>query len=561
MNNTPFDLAAFLGRFHPLLVHLPIGFFLLLAALEALALLRPRIQNLSAATPVVAWLAAPVAAVSALCGWLLSHSGDYDADLLAWHKWTGLTVAAASLLVCLARWRGWTKSYRVLLFGTVPVLMLAGHLGGSLTHGRDYLARYAPVPLRRLLGGTAPSPRAPAGDPASQPLFAVGVQPIFQEHCLTCHNAEKAKGKLRLDTAENVRKGGEDGAVIEPGQAAASPMMKRLRLPLADEDHMPPQGKPQPSPDDIALLEWWINAGASPDKKASELNPPENIQRILQKRIGVAGQATPETKPAAAPPPPPKPLGEVLPVAQELSESLGLSITALSPAEPWLQCNASLAATNFGDAELARLSPLKNNLVWLDLAGTRVTDAGLASVAGMPYLKRLHLERTAVSDAALACLSGLRQLEYLNLYGTSVTDAGLEQLKPLGKLRQLYLWRTKVTPAGAKAFGEAVVDHDQLQRWQEEIAALQARIRSEQRTIELGIAVAATNAPGSKPTNSKCPVTGKDVDSSKTSTYEGKIVAFCCDNCRAAFDKDPKPYLAKLDLASPPTETKKPTAP
>ena len=176
----------------------------------------------------------------------------------------------------------------------------------------------------------------------------------------------------------------------------------------------------------------------------------------------------------------------------------------------------------------------------------------------MPYLKRLHLERTALTDAALTHLSALKELEYLNLYGTSVTDAGLDRLKPLARLRQLYLWQTKVTPEGAKAFGEAVVDKIQIQRWQEEIAALQARIRSEQHTIELGLPVTATNTPANKPVNSKCPITGKDIDPSKTSVYEGKVVAFCCDNCKAAFDKDPKPHLAKLNLAPPPVEATKP---
>ena len=209
MSNPPFDLAAFLGRFHPLLVHLPIGFILLLAALEVGSRLWPRFKNAAAAAPVVALLAVPASALSALCGWLLSQSGGYDADLLAWHKWTGLAVALASLLTLLALWRGWAKLYRALLFGTVPVLLVAGHYGGSLTHGRDYLARYAPGPLRGLLGGTAPPSRAPATDPASQPVFTARIQPILQENCLACHSAEKAKGGLRLDTAEHLRKGGE----------------------------------------------------------------------------------------------------------------------------------------------------------------------------------------------------------------------------------------------------------------------------------------------------------------------------------------------------------------
>jgi uncharacterized membrane protein/YHS domain-containing protein len=561
MSHPPFDLAAFVGRFHPLLVHLPIGFVVLLATLEGMSLLGPRFKSVSAAAPAIALLAVPACALSALCGWLLSQDGGYDAELLAWHKWTGIGVALASLLAGLALWRGWTQSYRALLFGMVALLMAAGHYGGSLTHGRDYLAHYAPAPLRGLLGGTTPVAPAPAADPASQPVFAAAVKPILQEQCLACHSADKAKGGLRLDLPETIRKGGESGAAIEPGNASASLMVKRLLLPPAHDDHMPPDGKPQPSPDDLALIQWWIDAGAPADQKASELNPPEPIQRILQRRSGIAALVVPGNTPAITSASLAKPLAEVLPAAQQLADELAISITPLASAEPWLQCNASLAATNFGDAELARLAPLSNHLVSLDLAGTSVTDAGLAQVAAMPHLKRLHLERTALTDAALTCLSALQELEYLNLYGTSVTDAGLDRLKSLGKLRQLYLWQTKVTPEGAKAFGDAVVDKASIQRWQEEIAALQARIRSEQRTIELGLPVTAAPAGESKPANTKCPVSGKDIDPSKTSVYEGNVVAFCCENCKAAFDKDPKPHLAKLTLAPPPAETKKPCSP
>ena len=39
-----------------------------------------------------------------------------------------------------------------------------------------------------------------------------------------------------------------------------------------DEDHMPPEGKPQPTADDIALLQWWIDSGAQADKTLAELN-------------------------------------------------------------------------------------------------------------------------------------------------------------------------------------------------------------------------------------------------------------------------------------------------
>ena len=58
-------------------------------------------------------------------------------------------------------------------------------------------------------------------------------------------------------------------------------MIYRLLLPLNDEDHMPPQGKPQPTLAEIAALQWWIDCGAPGDKTVGDLKPGPEIQRIL----------------------------------------------------------------------------------------------------------------------------------------------------------------------------------------------------------------------------------------------------------------------------------------
>ncbi|HEX2746811.1 MAG TPA: hypothetical protein VHM91_02335 [Verrucomicrobiales bacterium] len=52
---------------------------------------------------------------------------------------------------------------------------------------------------------------------------------------------------------------------------------------------------------------------------------------------------------------------------------------------------------------------------------------------------------------------------------------------------------------------------------------------------------------GSKesPANTKCVVSSKDIDKTKTATAT-TTVAFCCDKCKAEFDKDPKKYMAKV---------------
>ncbi len=542
--STASELGLFFGRLHPLLVHLPIGLIVLLTFLELLTRF-PRFKQTTANAGVILALTVPAAGFSVLCGWLLSGGEGYQERLLQWHKWTGIGTACVCALAALLYWLDFKRAYRWCLFCSFLALLLASHYGGSLTHGSDYLVRYAPAPLRTWLGGDTPVAATPPKpkDIDQLPVFAELIQPALQKSCVSCHGSEKLKGKLRLDSLEALLKGGGSGPAIVPGKAAESDLVRRLKLPATSDDHMPPEGKPQLTADDIALLEWWIDSGAPADKKLAELKPSASIKRILGARFGSPAAAVKVVQAL--------PLDQVLPLATGLAEQLHIALAPLSPQEPWLQCNASIAGTNFGDAQLARLAPVAPNLRWLDLAGTGLTDAGVAQVGAMHNLARLHLERTAITDAGLAALGILPELEYLNLYGTSITDTGLERLRELPKLKQVFLWQTQVTPPAAKAFVQARTDMGQLQRWREEIQLLQAKIKDAHISVDLGTELAATPTTNAAPVNANCPVSGKPIDPTKTVLRDGVWVAFCCDNCKAKFEQDPKPFLAKLGLPMP----------
>jgi hypothetical protein len=106
------------------------------------------------------------------------------------------------------------------------------------------------------------------------------------------------------------------------------------------------------------------------------------------------------------------------------------------------------AEARFGDAELARLAPVAPFIVEAELAGTKVTDAGLAALKAFTALERLHLENTALTGKTLGDLQALPHLTYLNLCATAVTDDTLAALAGHPGLRQVYLFGSKVTPAG-----------------------------------------------------------------------------------------------------------------
>ena len=277
MTESP-NLGLFIGRFHIILLHLPIGMLLMLAGLELVSRL-PGCRNANASAGYILAIAAPASALAAGCGWLLAGGGGYDETLLFRHRWLGVATAGLCLLTaCL--WRaGRTASYRLALFATVPVLTAASHFGGSLTHGQDFLTRYAPAPLRELGGGRSTRARLEAGADAREPAFAAAViLPLFARTCVPCHGPDKAKGKLRLDTIEAVLRGGEWGPAIQPGRPADSLLLHRTALPLDHDDHMPPAGKTQPTADELALLRWWVEVGAPADRKLSELNPSADIR-------------------------------------------------------------------------------------------------------------------------------------------------------------------------------------------------------------------------------------------------------------------------------------------
>jgi uncharacterized membrane protein len=275
------DLIQFIGRFHPLLVHLPIGFLVLLASLELLACWQ-RMHALTVVRGSVLMLTVPTTILSAVCGCLLARGGGYDTCLLEWHRWSGFGVAGACLLVLILHILNWRATYAVALALTLLSLVGVSHFGGSLTHGTNYLTRYLPSLGNHTEGGTPVMRTAVgtgSGDAAS--VFATLVQPLLVAKCVACHGPVKAKCGLRVDTMDEILHSPKYGPVLVPGNAAASELVTLLDYPLYQEGHMPPAGAPQMTADEIELLRWWVDAGAPDDKTAAESKLPANLQHLL----------------------------------------------------------------------------------------------------------------------------------------------------------------------------------------------------------------------------------------------------------------------------------------
>jgi uncharacterized membrane protein len=276
------NLLLFLGRFHPLLVHLPIGGLVLLAFVEVLAGVT-RWKNAAATNRWILAFVSMTALMSAAAGWMLAVDGSYDRQILNWHRALGSALAGVCLLTFALRQWGRSWAYRSSLATNVLLLIVVSHLGGSITHGRDFLTRYAPNVGSEWVGGRPRNTTTVAACPPMQrPLFEGVIEPILRERCSACHSAERHKGQLRLDNVDGWVRGGQDGPVIKPGRAKESLLIQRLVSPLAADGHMPPEDQPQPTAAEIALIEWWIDAGAPSTAKVSELVPNPEIRRFLE---------------------------------------------------------------------------------------------------------------------------------------------------------------------------------------------------------------------------------------------------------------------------------------
>ena len=460
------DIVRFLGHFHPVLLHLPIGVFALILFQELGAIFGKRRGDLKTVSLFPLFFGAASAILAVIAGFLLYHGGvEYAGNaLVERHLWGGLAFAVAAVITFI--FQAWTVAvngnpafYRLLLFGSVGVMGFASHDGASITHGESYLTDYAPEPIRKILGlkPKKPDKAAPEAVPDQKPavplVYADIVAPILERRCVQCHKEGKAKGKFRMDTYELLVKGGAEGPGLELGNSAKSNIIVRIDLPQDDEDHMPPEGKPDIEDHEVAVLKWWIDNGADPKKSLADFVVPAPIQEAISKLVpaGSAPTAGKSDDSHASPIGPDDALkSSVLVLSKDFPGALSFE----SQQSALVTFTAVSLRGNLDDALFKKLASLTPQLVTVDLSATKVTDQAVAQLAGAKNLRLIRLAETGITDGAIDTLLKLPSLESINLYGTKVTDAGVSKLATMPNLKRLYLWQTAVTPEAIKALKE-----------------------------------------------------------------------------------------------------------
>jgi uncharacterized membrane protein len=428
-------LLEFFGRLHPMLVHLPIGILILVVALMFFFEFKKKkvsrsVLNFSLGAGALSAIA------SALTGYLLSLTGEYDETSLSRHKWLGISVALISFVLWYLFSSGRVKRRSLKLFSVLLLVLLtgAGHLGASLTHGSDYLTE----PLSAMAKGEQQAINLASMDLNKTPFYGDVIKPIFDKRCTSCHGEGKQKGKLRLDKPEYIVNGGKSGLVIEPGKQDEGELLYRIHLPLKDKDHMPPKEKPQLTEQELRLIRLWIESGADFNRTIGSFFTKLKLDSALGHQEGVIDV------PANEPSSPDWNLVKVL-------IKKGVSITAVAQGSNFL--SVSLISTP-GEASslLPALIPLRQHVIWIKLSDCEVGDGAIVMLKQFNKLTRLSLDNTKITDVGLAEVASLPELVSLNLKGTPVTKDGIRKLSKLNKLRDLYLYQTKI----------AIADHQEL---------------------------------------------------------------------------------------------------
>jgi uncharacterized membrane protein len=473
----------FLGRFHVLIVHLPLGILTLAVALEILVRFKPFKFLESAVAPT--WIAGAISAVMTVALGFMHATEDSFQDMPAVeaHRLAGTSLAVLTCLIAILRtrmhpvsaWPSWAGPEKVThplynavqpafarggkldkgydkLWG-VPVaailflMFLTGHLGGNLTHGETYLVQYAPGPIRMLAGLPANAgPRPKPKDLASADIYLDVVGPALDQRCSGCHNNSKKSGGLSVATYDTLMKGGSKGPVIVAGNPAGSDLFHRVNLTPDSGDFMPKDGKTPLNKNEIAAIQWWIAQGAPKTAAVGSLKLTADASSAIQAIVGAQGGGVVEDAAAGAASEAPLPqLAEAdkAAVAKAISDNfivrkvaknsnmLDVDYASLKPVTPEMV------------ADLTKFGP---NILRLNLRHAGVTDAEVKTIVTFKNLRHLRLERNDVTDAAAKDITTLKDLTYVNLTNTKVTDAGLDTLSQLPKLQRLYVWSSAITP-------------------------------------------------------------------------------------------------------------------
>jgi len=445
-------LKQLLGRLHPLIVHLPIGFILLGLLLKWYDHKRLEYQKV---IPLIFLWGGISAVLACITGYMQYLGEGYAFDTVKWHLWSGIATALFSFLIY-AKLKGMkavdflAKTPAVLL----PILFLilisfTGHQGGTITHGENYLVEPLPNSVKSAMGiETFEAKEIALTDDNWEEalLYEDVIKPILNNNCVSCHNPKKTKGELLLHSEEGILKGGENGEVLLAKNAKESDLFARMILPMDNDDHMPPEGKTQPSKEEIKLVGAWIDAGHPFKGNIKEIGLAKDLLQSFFPKKQDNGHPDITIEEAAQ--------DSILSI-----EKTGVHVDRISKSSNFLSVSC-INKNDFSDTDFETLLPIKMQIAKLDLGGTKITDAIFKKLAQLPNLTILKLDNTSISGENIELLSSLAHLKSLNVTSTNFGAPQLQKLSDFASLQKVYVFQTKMDASGPKTLNDNKITID-----------------------------------------------------------------------------------------------------
>lgn len=414
-----------IGKFHPLLLHLPIG-VLIYASMHwlyaRLVLPAERQPNFTFAFG----LGSLSAIFSAISGWILANEGGYDEQLLDWHKYFGIATAVGSVGLFWAYKRVEARNtFGAILFTFMGLLTATGHYGGSLTHGVDFLSASAKTEVVEI------------DDINEAHVFNDLVMPIIEKKCVSCHNPQKSKGDLLLHDLAGWQAGGKNGQVVKAGFSLESSLINRIFLPKEDEEHMPPAGKLQLTNEERTFLKWWVDSMATYEHTVKELEHTKEVAAYF-KHIEAESNINVDRPSTAM-------LDELL--------AYGIMGNLLAKDKPWVDISLTNPQT-FDPDNLSSIKSIASAVRSIDLSKSTITAKNLGVLSKLKNVEHINLSNCRITSDDLEPVLGLQKLKVLNLYGTDVDQSIFNDLMQLPALEMVYVWDTKVEKSDIDALAD-----------------------------------------------------------------------------------------------------------
>lgn len=258
-----------------MVVHFPIALIITAVILEFFQKLSGK-KLYSQGISALIYLGTISAIGAAIFGYILMSTEDYSGNLVDRHFYLGISTAVICIIISWIRYQKLSPNiYFSSLITGVALITITGHMGAELTHGEGYLTEVFEVQesneemavFLKEIGNSSQG----LSDLQMEKL-SMSTKAIFAHNCYQCHNENKEKGGLVLDSKEGVFAGGESGPVIVEGNPDASEMFRRISLPSNHDDVMPKKGKKLP-PEEIKIIKTWIEQGAYYNEKNVKIFP------------------------------------------------------------------------------------------------------------------------------------------------------------------------------------------------------------------------------------------------------------------------------------------------